>query len=335
MQVPLGLGLPEKLTAEEEADRVVDSLVQEERLALVVFDNADDWEVIRDPVHRLSKHHLLITTRDPDLAGGAVDLRTRTLGILDPEPALELLLSCCGGEARPRPGEGTAEHRAAVSIAGRLGRLPLALEIASKYLGAYPDEISFASYDLSLIREGLTRTIDEAEKAGIRFTHTNHSASIRATFRISWERLQSEPEARGLVSRAAYFAPESIRPDLLAGAAGLSMEPQGPGRPSPFGMALRSARRAGLLEEGEKGRIVCHRLVGDFAREILAGEEKLSACRDAANSLRSLVNRPDHELVMALREVAAEMAHLRGALEFLGGLGEEALWAGLAHDPAR
>ncbi len=100
LNVPLGLDLPSDMPDADQAERVMNELSKEDPLALFVFDNADDWNAISGPINRLSRHHILVTTRNPNLSG---ELQTRNLDVLEPAPALDLLLSCCG-EKRRRPG---------------------------------------------------------------------------------------------------------------------------------------------------------------------------------------------------------------------------------------
>ena len=88
---------------------------------LLVFDNADTPEQLRPYLkpfrenRELTKHQLIITSRNPDWSGvaTAVHLRTWT-----PEQAAVFLRSRMAG----------SEQREALSLAKRLGGLPLALE---------------------------------------------------------------------------------------------------------------------------------------------------------------------------------------------------------------
>jgi hypothetical protein len=317
LSVPLGLDLPPDTPKEKLIEIILDALSREERTALIIFDNADDWSAIHGQLNRLAHHHILITTRNPNLSN---ELQTLDLDVLEEAPALVLLLSCCGGE-RPRPKEGSEDHEAAARIASRLGRLPLALEIAAAYLKDWPD-ISFDGYDKRLVEEGLADTIDDTPKEFE--TNTRHEVSVRATFLSSWDALEKSPDAQKLLACAAYFAPESIRADLLAGAAELPTEPESRGRPSPYDAALRAAAGASLLET--KGRVSCHRVVSDFVRGKLSEEQRVEAAKSVAASFRSLVNRPKNKLVMALGEVAVEKPHLDTILGWLDRMGEEVAW---------
>lgn len=326
LNVPLGLNLPPDMPDVDQAERVVDFLSKEEQRTLLIFDNADEWSEIRDPIHRLSRHHILVTTRNPNLSG---DLQTRNLDVLKRAPALDLLLSCCGGD-RPRPGEGSEEYEGAARIAARLGRLPLALEIAAAYLKTWSD-ITFASYDVRLVNESLTNTIDDAPDE---FVNTRHEASVHATFHPAWEKLEETPDARKLLSRAAFFAPESICSDLLAKAAELSTDVE-PGHHTPYDLTLRVVENAGLLERSTDRRITCHRLVADFVRETLSEDERKDAVQSVTFSLSDLVDREIKDLVMELGKVAAEKPHLDGILEWLDKSGEEEAWGSLAYNVAR
>lgn len=88
---------------------------------LVVLDNVDDPADVRACVDRLSRGHLVITTRRDVFWPG---LNALSLPVLDGPAALELLRSIAGES----PGEVLAE------IAAELGHLPLALEQAAAYM---------------------------------------------------------------------------------------------------------------------------------------------------------------------------------------------------------
>ncbi len=236
------------------------------------------------------------------------------------------------------PEKGSEEHTAAARIVSRLGRLPLALEIAAAYFKTWPD-ISFIGYDARLVNEGLINTIDENPEefeviSEDQETNTRHKASVRATFLPSWEKLAEFPDAQKLLSCAAFLGPESIRPDLLAKAADLSMD-AGSGRPSVYGAALQAAESASLLEKGGDSRVSCHRLVADFIRGSLGEDESITSLLSTSKSLASLVELESSELILALDEVAAEKPHLDAVLGFLDRAKLVQGWADLAFQLAK
>src|SRR5690348_10684937 len=102
---------------------------------LVVFDNAPDRASVAPFVPPAGPGRVLITSRNPNWPGQALQVP-----VLQPQVAAEFLVSRTGD----------ADRRAALGLAGELGRLPLALEQAAAYVEASGE--SLASY-LALFRQ--------------------------------------------------------------------------------------------------------------------------------------------------------------------------------------
>ena len=144
---------------------------------LVVFDNVDDQNAIKDYLpERNARQHLLITSRE--LQDGFYPINLNVLSI---DEARALLIQIA--ERQP---ETEAEKEALENILKELDGLPLAVELVGGYLLRLRN-ISFQEYYQFLQNEPLERI----EKKFSDRTFTEHNKSIIRTLQIS-ERLLNE-----------------------------------------------------------------------------------------------------------------------------------------------
>lgn len=176
---------------------------------LLVFDNADLPEEVRPYIKPfrqhpgLGRHHLLITSRNPNWAGIATPLEVRAW---TPERGTAFLATRLPREDR----------QVLRSIVERLGALPLALEQAAAYL--FDTHMAAAGY---LERLGFVDTARELLDKGLPVT--DHQRTVATTLRPSVERLS--PAAIDLLRLCAGMAADPIplqlfvdHPDLLPSA---------------------------------------------------------------------------------------------------------------------
>ena len=170
---------------------------------LVVLDNAAEVKLLREWLGRLqgSQLRLLITTRRPEWPP-ELGIPAYGLEVFSPQESRALLRRLAPRlEAEPENGLD--------AIAGRLGRLPLALDLAGRYLQDRKD-LSAAGYlaELEQAENALEHTslkdwVEEAE--------VPHPASVAAAFEMSCRRLEAGDErdelARRLFAAAGYLAP--------------------------------------------------------------------------------------------------------------------------------
>ena len=303
---PEGMDLPgvQSLSLEEQVARVKKEW-EKDTPRLLIFDNADDTNVVDEwrPVTGASR--VLITSRRtewPSLLG----LAEVQLDTLPRDKAVELL---CKG--RPEALEDGEEREAADTICDTLGDLPLAVALAGAYLESYKHDVTVSQYLEELRQQPVLENpalVDFVEDP----SPTDHVQSVAATFETSYRRLDPNDETDLLAMRlfhlASHFAPVSIRRDLLLGSAGLDREEADEQRLG--GDALGRLLRLGLLQEGAGGRLLFHRLLGEFARHHPApGQSEAEAWEEVAQVVLRFASEENRTGLPAT--LARELPHLR------------------------
>ena len=217
---------------------------------LVIFDNLEDPAPARAWVAQLSQTpcRVLITARratwPPDLGLHLLPLDCFTL-----EESRAFLQGHFAGQRRDPDNALDALHK-------RLGGLPLALELAGRYLAILP-RLTIPAYLEQL--DAVLAHLSMQRWRSAEGNPTGHDLSLAATFAVSWERVQ-DPAARELFALAGWCAPNTPIPcELLERAAGLNAE--------ACDVALHDLRTSGLLEEEN----AIHPLLAEFAREMSKG----------------------------------------------------------------
>lgn len=267
----------------EERVRMVMAEWQSDLPRLLVFDNCEDEDLLEQWLPPTGGCRVLVTSRrgnwDPSL--GVTDLN---LGMLSRQESVELLR-----KYRPDlPAEDADLH----SIAEELGDLPLALDLAGRYLKRYARDVAPAAYLEDICQPELLEHLSLRRARGI--SPTKHDMDVWRTFALSYWRLDANDEtdmsAINLLNRAARLAPgEPIPEELLA----LSLDPfDAPG--SELSLPVTLARDAldrltevGLLGEEREGVYVMHRLVLAFALAEV-GDDETQAAVEAACSRAGL-----------------------------------------------
>ncbi len=232
---------------------------------LLVFDNLEDPALLARPVGSEATPltlacRILFTTRRRDLG------RFHAVGVtvLPEESALQLLL-CHDSRQAVRDNPQHPERREAVVICRLLGWLPLALELASAFLGGWPD-ISLADYRKRMQDEGCLPTLAEAESLAAVNFQPIHAAAVTATLNNQWDALKQGEEApRLLFLVAGQFAEATAIPTAALGLfAGVSRVGR-PGHPSPLKQALKRLHDLSLVEELQENHVRLHPLAREFA----------------------------------------------------------------------
>jgi len=243
----------------EERVRMVMAEWQGELPRLLVFDNCEHEGLLDYWLPPTGGCRVLVTSRqghwDPSL--GVIDL---PLDVFSRQESVALL--------REHRTDLPADSPELDAIAEELGDLPLALDLAGRYLLRYRREVTPAAYLLEIQRPELLEHPSLRRARGI--SPTKHDMDVWRTFALSYWRLEADDEtdrtAVRLLARAARLAPgEPIPHGLLV----WTLEPSdGEGDPPPSTTTVRDAivrlTDLGLLEEsgGETFRI--HRLVVAF-----------------------------------------------------------------------
>jgi hypothetical protein len=157
---------------------------------LLVFDNVDQPQTLRDLVPTAGAR-VLITTRWADWMGRALELK---LDLLDDAAAAQFLQKRAGRNDAAGAGR----------LAAALGHLPLALDHAGAYC-----RMTGSSFDA--YQQKIDTRIARAP------TGASYPASVAATFGLAIEQV-THPHAETLLASFAFLAPERIPLDLVADA---------------------------------------------------------------------------------------------------------------------
>jgi len=241
---------------------------------LVVLDNLEDVAAAREWLRRLRQEsgaRVLLTARRGDWPRdlGLAPLR---LDVFSAEESLAFL--------RQYLPPGRANDDELEALAERLGRLPLALELAGRYLAGHR-RLTVGDY---LAR--LDRALDDPSMKGWRVemgNPTGQDLDLMATFAVSWAVDEIGPAARRAFRAASWCAAnEPIPCALLERAAGLETE--------ACDEALAQLVGLGLLTwpAGEAGPAI-HPLLGEFGQAMdrlqPKGESALVEVAEALNRL--------------------------------------------------
>jgi tetratricopeptide (TPR) repeat protein len=262
--------------SQAEQIRLVEEAWQRSLPRLLVFDNCEAEDLLVRWRPCFGGARVLVTSRRSRWDRG-LGVQVIPLTILPRSSSIELL-------RRFRP-DMPQEESALDGIADELGDLPLALHLAGSFLERYRDT-SFGqptAYLQSLQQSGLLDH-PSLQGKGSKISPTGHEAHVARTFALSFERLNpkdgTDALAIGLLARAGYFAPgEPIPRDLLLKT--VEEEPENTDAELQSHDALGRLTDLGLLETGEAGSLVLHRLVAEFARGVGISEVVRDAVEEA------------------------------------------------------
>lgn len=227
---------------------------------LLVFDNANRRDDIRDYLPRSSTGHVIVTSRDRDWKGVAHPLEVKKMPRAE---SVEFLLKRTSQE----------DAESAALLADELGDLPLALEQAGAYIDATSETL--ASY-LELFREHHARLLRRGTPS------TNYPDTVATTWDISFAEVRKQsPVSEDLLNLCAFFAPDAIPLQVIRASAEHLPEALAAAVSDPinFDDALAPLLRYALLER--RGQtLYIHRLVQAVLREHLSeGERRQWAMR--------------------------------------------------------
>jgi tetratricopeptide (TPR) repeat protein len=218
---------------------------------LVVMDNAEDEQLIQDWLPEIGNASILLTSRRMDWDE---DLDIQILP-LDTLPRLEsiMLLRKLAKSLKKVDIDELGE------LAGRLGDLPLALDLAGRYLRKRR----------TLTVKQYLKTLDEAGSAlkhssllnWIGHSPTKHETSLAATFAVSWKRIHRK-ESKQLMYAGGFCAPHVAIPWELLYAFMKAKDDQGR---EQVDRCLTELEELGLMKLEEDGAVL-HPLLSEFAR---------------------------------------------------------------------
>jgi tetratricopeptide (TPR) repeat protein len=210
---------------------------------LLVFDSAEDPEMVRPFFPTNGPGKILITSKNPAWARISSPLE---VAVFTREESKELLQ-----RRGPEIDGGEADR-----LAEKLGDLPLAIEQAAAWraeTGMQVDEY------LRLFDEKAAEILDTSAPA-------DYEVSVAAAWNVSFDELRTRnPAAHQLLQVCAFFAPEPISRSLFAGVRGVSISPELDAAlrdPMQLGRTIRDINRYGLakIDHGQN-TLQLHRLV--------------------------------------------------------------------------
>ncbi len=240
---------------------------------LLILDNLEDPAAARAILRRLQHPHLrLLVTARRTRWPADLGLRPLRLGVFTPDEARAFLRRVLP------PARATDEDLDA--LAARLGYLPLALELAARYLAAITT-LRVAAY-LQRLEDAFAHPSMQGWRPE-EGNPTDHDLSLQATFQLSWERL-TDPAARRLFRACGYLAPNTPIPMSIL----RLVVPED----EALGQALDDLRNLGLLtlpvDRGGDGPTV-HPLLAEFARRLPPPQAE-DADADPATFLEALAD---------------------------------------------
>jgi len=223
------------------------------RRRLLVLDNLEEPELLRDWLPRLNHCRILITSRRPDWPA-EFGLDELHLGLLDLNDSLTLIRKLA---VRLNEIPDTELEL----IIDRLGYLPLAIDLAGRYL----NDCNQLSPEKFLAEIDMEETIldHRAMHEWVEGSPTRHETSLMATFTLSWKQLEGDSIINSLARKnfqlAGWCAPNTLIPiQLLEGV----VDAEGEGN---FSLAIKRLYESGLLEKSNDGPLI-HPLLAVFSK---------------------------------------------------------------------
>ena len=262
------LQLPEQ--HQQDQPRIVEGVKRwlgEQRQWLLILDNVDDLNIVRDFLPETYSGHILLTTRA--WAMGQLAKRLELDRMAESEGALFLLRRADILEADELLEKASSRDQAnALAIVQAMDGLPLALDQA----GAYIEETGcgLAGY----LTRYQQRWTDLLQKRG-GYT-TDHPEPVATTWSLSFEKVEhANPAAVDLLRLCAFLAPDAIPEELVTfGAAELTLELQSLATdPYLLDAAVKELFRYSLIQrDAGQNLLSAHRLVQAVLKDTMNEE---------------------------------------------------------------
>ena len=223
------------------------------RRRLLVLDNLEEPELLRDWLPRLNHCRILITARRQEWPA-EMGLFQYPLGLLGRVESLTLMRNLAE-RLQSIPNDRLEP------IANRLGDLPLAIDLAGRYLKdchvLSPEEF------LAELDQEENLLDHKALHDWVEGSPTRHETSLVATFNLSWRQLGGDSttnvRAKNIFQLAGWCAPNTPIPMKLL------MQAVEAERESNFDRSLNRLYELGLLEKSDIGPLI-HPLLAVFSR---------------------------------------------------------------------
>ncbi|MHC1687042.1 MAG: FxSxx-COOH system tetratricopeptide repeat protein [Methanothrix sp.] len=250
----VALDLPQKNSSDQTAVmNAVKSWLGQNQKCLLVFDNAQEPEVLKKFLPQAGSCHVIITSRNPNWRKIAA---VSPVEVFKLEEAVEFIHWRTGRD----------DLDAANALAKETGRLPLALEQA----GAYIEEtgISLSDY-LDRFRQSRVEILKRGKPV-------DYDETVATTWQISFQAVREKsPAGADLLILSSFLDPDNIHRTLIASGARYYSEPLATTAVDDFKLddAIAELRRYSLIEGNSDGFFM-HQLVQAVTRDRLAEEEK-------------------------------------------------------------
>ena len=271
--------------------------------ALVVIDDVSDYSAIEDYLPSPARFTLLLTTRQQRLA---TTVKSFAIEVLSESSALELLRQLSEDAERI-----DSELEQAKALCQWLGYLPLALELAGRYLARKPT-LSLVDFQERLKAQELAvRALAKAEP-GMTNAH-----GVASAFELSWQDLSEEAQTLACVLSLFAIAPipwSRVKTCL-------------PNVDSEDLEDLRDYQLCGfsLLQHVEEERYQLHPLIHRFIRTKLAEDSPLIAayCGVMVKAAQEVEDTPTLAQIAAWREMVPHVAE--AAMQWISRVKDEEL----------
>jgi tetratricopeptide (TPR) repeat protein len=264
------LDLPEKSEASQPAIvKAVKRWLQQNARWLLIVDNLEDIDLLRDLVPAPHVGHIFVTTRSHRTGQIAhrVDLEPMPIdegALLLLRRAKHLLPSAQLQDA------GDSDQAMAKNIAQAVHGLPLALDQA----GAYIEETGRGLSDYARLYEQHSSPLLKRRGA----SGHDHPASVTTTFSLSFEKLKTlNPTAIELLEFCAFLHPDAIPEELITdGASALpTLLRTAATDPLEFDHAIEDLLKFSLIQrKSDQNILIVHRLVQAVAKESMSEERQ-------------------------------------------------------------
>ena len=232
---------------------------QSGELRLVMLDNLEDLDLARAWLPQLGGVRLLITARrrqwPADLA-----IAEHPLDVLARAESLALLRQLAPRLVKQPDGE-------LDPVANALGDLPLAVDLAGRYLADRPG-LSLAGYQEELAQAGIsahTSFVDWTEGGD---SPTGHATSLAATFLVSWGRLKPDAAVDALAAKLFRAAAWCAASAPIPRAVFYRLED---GQEAAVDRALKRLAVLGLLGGDDEEGPLIHPLLAEFGQRLETG----------------------------------------------------------------
>ena len=255
--------------------------------ALLVIDDVPDYDTIAPFLPTTPRFTLLLTTRQQHLAANVTPL---PIELLDESAALELLKQLAGASRIE------ANLEQAKALCHWLGYLPLALELAGRYLARKPD-ISLCELQTRLEAQDLAAHALAKAEPGM-----TNTRGVASAFELSWQDLSED--AKELACLLSCFA--------LAPIPWPRVEACLPDADTEAHEDLRDEQlcRFSLLKRVDEGSYQFHQLIQRFIRTKLPQDSPLIStyCQAMVVAAQELDQTPTQAQILASSEVVPHLA---------------------------